>query len=327
MILNPIWTADLAPAAAPTWIWEGYIAPGRITLFSSPAKSGKTTLLSHLLARRRAGGTLLERVVTAGVTAVVTEESAADWQQRHQRLDLGGNVCLFCRPFGNRPTRDEFTRLLDQFLILREQRSLDLVVFDPLADFLPARENDPTGLLQALHPLRRLAEAGISFLLLHHTRKAHSAPGLAARGSTVLTAFADIIVELRREAPDDPSDRRRVLTGFSRYAHTPPALRLELNPDATDYLRLPDAEPDAFSDNWPVLRLMLEDTCFKMTRSHILEEWSSDFPRPHPGTLARWLDRAVERGLIKRQGAGRKSDPFYYWLPEREEKLYGVKNW
>ena len=78
-MLNPIWIADLAPAAAPSWIWDGFIAPGSITLFSSPAKTGKTTLLSHLLARRRSGGILLDRVVTAGVTAVVTEESAGDW--------------------------------------------------------------------------------------------------------------------------------------------------------------------------------------------------------------------------------------------------------
>ena len=72
---------------------------------------------------------------------------------------------------------------------------------------------------------------------------------------------------------------------------------------------------------------MLEGTCFKLTRSHILDEWSSDFPKPHPGTLARWLDRAVERGLVKRDGAGRKSDPFYYWLPEREGRLYGRREW
>ncbi len=325
-MINPIWTTDLVPVAAPTWIWDGYIAPGRITLFSSPAKSGKTTLLSHLLARRRAGGSLLDLPVTAGVTAVVTEESPSDWHSRHQRLDLGSNVCLFCRPFANQPTRDEFTRLLEQFLKLKQERNLDLVVFDPLADFLPARENDPTGLLHALHPLRRLAEADISFLLLHHTRKAHSALGLAARGSTVLAAFADIIVELERLNPDDPADRRRVLTGFSRYAHTPPALRLELNAEATDYVRLSDAEPDAFDENWPVLRVML-DTCFKLTRNHILEEWSSDFPKPHPGTLARWLDLAVARSLVKRQGAGRKSDPFYYWLPEQEERLLGRRDW
>ena len=326
-MLNPIWIADLAPTATPSWIWDGFIAPGSITLFSSSAKTGKTTLLSHLLARRRSGGVLLDRVVTAGVTAVVTEESAGDWQARHQRLDLGGNVCLFCRPFANLPTSEEYAQLLGKLRTLKEERSLDLVIFDPLADFLPARENDPTGLLQALHPLRRLAETGISFLLAHHTHKAYSAPGLAARGSSVLTAFADIIVELRRLNADDPADRRRVLTGFSRYAQTSSSLRLELNVEATEYLCLPDADPDAFSDNWPVLRIMLEGAIYKLTRSNILEEWSSDFPRPHPGTLARWLDRAVERGLVKREGAGRKSNPFYYWLPEREGKLYGVKNW
>ncbi len=326
MTLSPTWITDLAPAASPAWIWDGYIAPGRITLFSSPAKSGKTTLLSHLLARRRTGGKLLDLAVTAGVTAIVTEESAGDWQARHQRLDLGGNVCLFCRPFGNQPTRDEFTQMLEQLWKLKEERNLDLVVFDPLADFLPARENDPTGLLHALHPLRRLADAGISFFLLHHTRKAHSMPGLAARGSTVLAAFADIMVELRRFTPEDPGDRRRVLTGFSRYAQTPPAMRLELNAEGTDYVRLPEMDPDAFDDHWPLLRAIL-DTCFKQTRSHILEEWSSDHAKPHPGTLARWLDRAVERGLVKRQGAGHKSDPYYYWLPERDGGMYGRREW
>ena len=77
----------------------------------------------------------------------------------------------------------------------------------------------------------------------------------------------------------------------------------------------------------PVLRIMLEGAWYKLTRSNILEEWSSDYPKPHPGTLARWLDRAVERGLVKREGAGRKSNPFYYWLPEREGKLLGGCVW
>ena len=48
----------------------------------------------------------------------------------------------------------------------------------------------------------------------------------------MLTAIADIIVELCRLNADDPADRRRVLTAFSRYAQTPPALRLELNAEA-----------------------------------------------------------------------------------------------
>lgn len=324
-MLNPIWIADVAPVAAPAWIWDGYVAPGRITLFSSPARTGKTTLLSHLLARRHAGGSLLELSVTAGVTAVVTEESAADWHARHQRLDFGDKVCLYCRPFANQPTSEEFSQLMCEFLKLKEERNLDLAIFDPLSHFLPARENDPTGLLQALHLVRRLADADIAVLLSHHTRKAHSAPGLAARGSSALTAFADIIVELQRLTPADPADRR-VLTGFSRYAQTPPAVRFELNADANDYVRLPDADPDAFDEHWPLLCVIL-DTCFKLNRGHILDEWSSDHAKPHPGTLARWLDCAVQRGLVKRQGAGKKSDPFYYWLPENDARMYGRREW
>lgn len=163
--------------------------------------------------------------------------------------------------------------------------------------------------------------------MLHHTRKAPSAAGLAARGSSVLTACADVIMELRRLDRENPADRRRVLTGYSRYSQTPPAVRMELSADGSDYVRLPDGEPDAFEENWPVLRIMLEDCWFKMTRAQILEEWSADHARPHSGTLARWLDQAVERGLLKRQGAGRKSDPFAYWLAERDGTELMVRPW
>ena len=40
------------------WIWEGVAAGGAVTLLSAPEKVGKTTLLSLLLDRRRAGGEL-----------------------------------------------------------------------------------------------------------------------------------------------------------------------------------------------------------------------------------------------------------------------------
>ncbi len=42
------------------WIWEGALAEGAVTLLSAPEKIGKTTLLSLLLDRRRAGGQLLQ---------------------------------------------------------------------------------------------------------------------------------------------------------------------------------------------------------------------------------------------------------------------------
>src|SRR5262245_61260195 len=53
------WGTDLDhdPIALP-WLWEGFLALGYVTLLTSQWKSGKTTLMSILLARLRTGGEL-----------------------------------------------------------------------------------------------------------------------------------------------------------------------------------------------------------------------------------------------------------------------------
>ncbi len=62
--MNPrisIHTTDAARAeAGPAfqWLWQGYLATGMITLFTSRWKAGKTTLLSFLLNRHEQGGPL-----------------------------------------------------------------------------------------------------------------------------------------------------------------------------------------------------------------------------------------------------------------------------
>lgn len=40
------------------WLWHGYLARGALTLLTSQWKSGKTTLVSLLLARMQTGGDL-----------------------------------------------------------------------------------------------------------------------------------------------------------------------------------------------------------------------------------------------------------------------------
>jgi hypothetical protein len=41
---------------------------------------------------------------------------------------------------------------------------------------------------------------------------------------------------------------------------------------------------------------------------------------PAEQTLWRWLDRAVSAGGVRREGAGRRNDPFRYVLPEMPAK-------
>jgi hypothetical protein len=320
-----LWSADLGAAAGATlpWLWHGYVAPGLVTLLTSQWKSGKTTLLSILLARIAAGGQLAGLAVRPGRAAVLSEEGPFHWFQRSQRLHFGDHLCWFCRPFRGKPRPDDWLAFLDHLLVLRTQHPLDLFVIDPLASFLPGRaENLAGSMLDALLPLQRLTAAGLAVLILHHPCKGESAAGQAARGSGALPAYADILIEMRWAGVPTEGDRRRRLLAYSRFDETTRRLVIELNADGADYLCHGDIDEDDFSRNWQVLRGVLEDACLKLTRRQILEQWPGDHRPPDDSTLWRWLTCSVARGLVKQDGLGRRSAPYRYWLPEREAMLF-----
>src|SRR5271166_2599258 len=91
LTLRPLRPGELAGAEQRrlSWLWDGYLAPGKITALISPPKSGKTTLLSHLLARFSKGGQLAGRAVAPARALVVSEESESDWDARCRQLALG----------------------------------------------------------------------------------------------------------------------------------------------------------------------------------------------------------------------------------------------
>src|ERR1051325_6318306 len=66
--LKPLCLDALGPPAKglPPWLWHGSLAPGNVTLLTSQWKSGKTTLVSVLLDRMKAGGQLAGLPVAAG---------------------------------------------------------------------------------------------------------------------------------------------------------------------------------------------------------------------------------------------------------------------
>src|SRR5687768_2174710 len=77
--------------ATVSWIWEGMLAAGNITLLTSVWKAGKSSLLALLLAHRHKGGVLLDRIVETGGSAVVSEEPADLWRRRARNLAFGPN--------------------------------------------------------------------------------------------------------------------------------------------------------------------------------------------------------------------------------------------
>lgn len=306
------------PVADPTdWVWDGYLARGNLTLLTSQWKAGKTTLVAGLLRAMAAGGPFLGRPCAAGHAVVVSEESAAHWAARGRSVPVGPHARLVARPFPGRPTSDGWDDFVRQAEAARAAGPLDLLVVDPLASFLPGRsDSDPGTLLDFLHPLRRLAAAGVAVLVLHHPRKKAAEEGSTARGSGALLGHVDVVLELHRlgQLPTDANRRR--LVGRSRLGGTPAALAYEWTPGTPDFRAVADVGGARFRDNWAAVRAILEGRRGKpATHRELLADWPADRVPPSYVQLYEWLGRATGEKLVVRTGAGTKKEPYRFGLP------------
>ena len=86
-----------------------------------------------------------------------------------------------------------------------------------------------------------------------------------------------------------------------------------------DRLSIPRAaDEQAFSTNWQILKAILEQASYRLTRLEIGMRWPAS-PPPNAVTLFRWLERTVADGLVLRDGEGVRGFPFRYWLPNTDE--------
>ncbi len=309
-----------AAAGAPQpWLWQGYLAPGAVTLLTGQWKAGKTTLTAVLLARLKAGGELAGLPLAAGGAVVVSEESFAHGGRRSKNLDFGDHVGWFCQPFAGRPSPDEWGAFVGGIARLRDEREFALVVIDPLSAFFPSRaENNAGCMYEALAPLRQLTRRGLSVLVLHHPGKGDPPIGQLARGSGALSAYADVLLEMRFYPRAAEDDRRRWIAALSRFPETPLQKVIELTADGTDYVSRGTFREEEFAARWEVLRKILAEASWKYPRREVRRRWPGE-ERPDLVSVARWLERAVELGLLRKDGMGKRNHPYRYWLPEREE--------
>jgi hypothetical protein len=282
------------------WIWEGMVANGAVTLLSAPEKVGKTTLLSLLLDRRRAGGELLGRTVYPGKTVLCSAENDSLWALRQPPLDFGLDL-LFHTPVGDRPSRGRWKRFIEDLVELAfRDDPFDLLVIDTAVRFLPLGERNKKTLAWALAQLSLVAGAPAGVFILNQSRNVQRP----------LAAFADIVIEMAIPRGSAPT-RRRTFTGVGRYPGTLEAVSAELNAEGTDYRVLPAATPPC-PPLFATLEALLRASPVPLTRRELLARWPE--PAPRPDTLWRALARGVERGLLVVRGAGTRTDALHYGL-------------
>jgi hypothetical protein len=216
---DPVPISHLATTAGAvlSWIWDGFIPDRTVVLMTALWKSGKTTFLGHLLAAMSAGQQkFCGRTLRKCKVLIVTQEPDMIWNGRREKFALSSDVVFFQRgandsprPFVTRPSRLQWEGFAGHLAQVVKAQQFDLVVIDPLADFWPVEDENSAGQVTvALNPLRQVAEAGCSVLMLHHPRKSGGDGGTAHRGSGQLAAHVDVLIEFGRVGKGETRRRR-----------------------------------------------------------------------------------------------------------------------
>jgi AAA domain len=300
------------------WLWEGILARCEITLFSALWKAGKTTLLAHLLKAFAEGGTFCGQAVLPSRVLYITEESEHRWAVRRDELGLMDHVDFIVRPFRRKPSFPDWFQFLQDVEALLKANRHDLAVMDTVSKLWPVRdENDAAEVERALMPLHGLTAAGAAVKMVHHLRKGDGAEATGTRGSGVLPATADTILELRRFRPDDDQDRRRVLTGYGRWDATPAEVVVTLQADGRGYTAEGDRQHVVGKEITAKVSALLPVEPPGWTIQEIQDNWKPGSP-PQRAKLLAALAQGTADGDWKREGTGKKNSAFSFWVPVRK---------
>lgn len=204
------------------WLARGYFMRGSVTVIAGPGSAGKSMLTCAWACALATGRqwSRLEPIQPLRV-AIYNVEDDEDEQQRRlsatlqqQGLtpqDIAGRVLrLSPRDVGTLieqlpDGRMQMTKAWDGLIEVCEQRNLDVLFLDPLAELHTAEENDNTALRSVVARLRTLAQQyQLAVVLIHHTRKGATAGDPdTVRGASAIVGAARIVLTVATMTEDE----------------------------------------------------------------------------------------------------------------------------
>ena len=291
----------------PPWVWDGYLAPGAITLLAGRPKVGKSTLGFGLIAALAQGQTFLDRQTNAKGVLLLSEEREGTLAEKARRWGLDGSIHLLMR---HEAHGFPWPAIVAQAVAYCHAHKLGVLVvdtFDKWTGLKGDAENNAGSVLEALEPLMKAAGAGLAVLVVSHQRKSPGDYGEAVRGSNALTGGVDVVAELERPSSALDGQGVRVLNAVSRYASTPEGLVLALTDDGYE-ARGDTFEARADTERAKVLETI--ETLGGATAKRLAED--TGLART---TVQRHVDKLLADGTINRSGEGVKGRPFVF-LPK-----------
>lgn len=310
----PFQTAAELEAESPEpahWIVPGVLAQGAISELSGKLKtSGKTTFALRMVAAILTGGEFLDRPTERGPVVFLTEERRPSYQAALRRAGVAEAGDLVILRW-DQVSATSWPAIVDSAARECKRRGATVLLIDTLSKWagIPADGENDAGLAStAMKPLQLAAAQGLAVMVLRHERKVGGDLGEAARGSSVFSGEADILVSIRRpEGGYGPNVRE--LRAIGRFDDICESLMIELA--AHGYVVLGSASAAAREHAEKcLLSAMPPQLEAALTEQEILARVPEGLSR---STARRALGNLLNAGRVKRAGAGRKGDPFRFW--------------
>lgn len=306
-------TAPEVAAAAPVtpdWIASPFVARGAITELDGKAKlAGKTTWGLLLVAAVLDGKPFLGYPTVKGPVVYLTEQTPDTFGQALRRAGLGDRDNLYVLHWPSVmgvPWEVIASAAVDECI----SRGAALLVVDTLAQYAGIagdQENNAGTALAAMRPLQQAAAQRLGVLALRHERKGQGDVGESGRGSSAFTGAVDVVLSLRRQ-PGNGRKTIRVIHALSRFDETPDTLAIDLAPQG--YVALGTETALAVKEaRHAILDVMPLEAGAEAAEALIQ---AAGVKRTAGQEAIRQL---VEEGIARKGGAGKKNNPFVYWIP------------
>lgn len=291
------------PEESASYVVEGRLPTGGLSVLASKPKAGKTTLSRNLaLAVSRGEDFLGCRTTQGPVILLSLEEKRSEVRAHFRAMGATGEepILIHCE----HAPEAAFIALSQ---IINTHKPV-LIIIDPLQKLMRVKDsNDYAQVTLALEPFMILArQSGAHLTVAHHLGKGERADATdSILGSTALFGGVDTAIILKR------SERYRTIQSVQRYGVDLPETVLEFDPD-TRTLTLGESKSKAEEERISAAMVeYLGKVKNLQTEPEILNAVE--------GRQA--VKRAAIRvlftaGKVTRQGTGKRGEPFTYGLPE-----------
>ncbi len=287
------------PEEQVSWLLEGILPAGGLSLLAAKPKTGKSTLARCLALAVAGKEQFLGRTTQKGaVIYLALEEKRSEVRAHFKAMGATGQEQIFIHA-ASAPVD-----ALPAITVEVQRHKPTLLIIDPALRFVRVKDaNDYAQVSAALEPILTLArENRAHVLLVYHAGKGERVEATdAILGSTAFFAAVDTALVMKR------TEKFRTLQSRQRYGDDLAETTLEFNPESRRIsLGVPRSDAEAEGAGRGILAFL------QAAGEPKIEQEIRDAVKGETKLLAEALRELVRQGKVTREGAGKRGNPYRY---------------